>query len=455
MDKSSDDNQHSVGHRERLRGRFLVGDAVALTDLSLLELLLSYAILRCDVQPLAKSLLARFGSLDAVLAADPAALRKVSGVKDATIALLKVAEHLRHKKTAPTNEPAPSIAALPPGPSEIVVSTVPSQSAPVPMDVLAELPETVEHVCSHVENAPNPAATSAKPRGESERKLQVSNGYLLDTAQLARLLTFIQSKPKTRKITAAELIEGSGLSCRQMESLVSMGSALGLITPRIQLLTPFGTRVAKHDLFLDSVTTLEFCHFLAAGRMRNLVWFEVFNDLLATQPPVARRAWSSWLRQRLAGQYTAASLMKHVGHEVRFLLDAYLVRNFKKLNLLTETPEHTYAVRRYAGLQPLSLAAMIYAFCARSGSRVISFADLHSQPGSIGAIFALDAATLRQMVETLHQREWLRFEVRHGLDQLRLIEGFEPLEFIAAAYENRAPQPGVPPQPPPTTPLLL
>jgi hypothetical protein len=47
---------------------------------------------------------------------------------------------------------------------------------------------------------------------------------------------------------------------------------------------------------------------------------------------------------------------------------------------------------------------------------------------------------LRQAVETLHQREWLRFEVRHGLDQICLIEGYSSLEFLAAAYENRAPQ---------------
>ena len=293
------------------------------------------------------------------------------------------------------------------------------------------------------------------PRANAERKLQVSNGYSLDAAQLARLLSFIQSRADARKITSAELIEGSGLSARQVENLVSMGTALGLVTPRTQLLAPFGKLVAKHDLFLDSITTLEFCHFLAAGSARHLVWFEVFNDLLATQRPMAQPAWSAWLRQQLAGQYSEASLTKHIAHEVRFILDAYLVRNFKKLNLRTETPEKTYAVRRYGSLQPLTLAAMIYAVGARSGARVIPFADLHGQPGSPGRIFALDSVTLRQMVETLHQREWVRFEVRHGLDQIRLIEGFEPLEFIAAAYENRAPQLRVKPRPPVTTPLLL
>src|SRR5439155_24764744 len=105
--------------------------------------------------------------------------------------------------------------------------------------------------------------------------------------------------------------------------------------------------------------------------------------------------------------------------------------------------------------QPLSLATMIYTVGARSGARLVPFADLHGHPGSLGQAFALDARTLRQMVETLHERDWLRFEVRHGLDQLRLIDGFEPLEFLAAAYEGRAPKAGAAPPAPPADALLL
>ncbi len=421
------------GHRERLRQRFLAGESSAMSDEALLELLLSYAIVRRDVQPLAKSLLARFGSLDAVLAADPAALRKVSGLKSATVALLKLAEHIRRVPAVTANE-----------------KTSPPNT--VTMPATTEVPAVVEPT---VVPEPTVAKDGVQPRVVGERKLQVSNGYNLDAAQLARLITFIGTKPESKKISSAELIEGSGLSARQVESLVSIGSAIGLITPRTQLLSPFGKLVAHHDIFLDSVTTLEFCHFLAAGSIRNLVWFEIFNDMLATQPPMAQPAWSAWLRENLAGQYSERSLMKHVAHEVRFLLDAYLVRNFKKLNLLSETPEKTLAVRRYAALQPLSLAAIIYTVGVRSDARVLQFAELHGQPGSPGRVFALDAGTLRSMLETLHQREWLRFEVRHGLDQIRLVEGFEPLEFIAAAYQNRAPQPRIIPPHPSPAPMLL
>jgi len=408
----------SDGHRERLRQRFIAREPEALTDEAMLELLLSYSILRRDVQPLAKLLLAHFGSLDAVLAAEPTELRKVRGIKDASVALVKLAQHFQQFSSTPEiREPAPRKDDAP------TVSSTSEMNAPT-------LDETV---------IDRVATTERKRRTGSERKLQVSGGYLLETAQLARILSFIDSKTGARKITAAQLIDGTGLSARQVENLVSMGSALGLIVPRTQLLTEFGHLVKNNDPYLDATHTLEFCHFLAAGQPRNLIWFEVFNHLLPTQQPMGRAGWSAWLREKLAGQYSERSLMKHVAHEVRFILDAYLQRNFNKLNLLSETPEKTFAVRCYSALQPLSLAAMIYKIGGHSGARVVPFSDIQSVPGSPGRIFALNAGSLRQMIEVLHHRAWVRIETRHGLDQIRLVDEFKPLDFLAAAYANREP----------------
>ncbi len=55
------DKPHHLGHRQRLRERFMGSGGEALPDYELLELLLFHAIPRRDVKPLAKALLARFG----------------------------------------------------------------------------------------------------------------------------------------------------------------------------------------------------------------------------------------------------------------------------------------------------------------------------------------------------------------------------------------------------------
>src|SRR3569833_543379 len=74
---------HYAGHRERLRERAAAGGRAALPDYEVLELLLFRSIPRGDVKPLAKQLLARFGSLAAVLGATAEELKTVKGVGDA------------------------------------------------------------------------------------------------------------------------------------------------------------------------------------------------------------------------------------------------------------------------------------------------------------------------------------------------------------------------------------
>ncbi|OKH88393.1 DNA repair protein RadC [Thalassospira sp. TSL5-1] len=83
---------HYFGHRQRLRDRFLKGGSAALAEYEILELLLCMAIPRGDVKPLAKSLIDRFGSLAAVLAASQGDLATCKGVGDAAIAAIKIAE---------------------------------------------------------------------------------------------------------------------------------------------------------------------------------------------------------------------------------------------------------------------------------------------------------------------------------------------------------------------------
>ncbi len=83
---------HHVGHRERLRRRFLNAGADALADYELLELLLFLAVPRRDVKPLAKQLIERFGNFAGVIGADPVLLREFTGVGDTVITALKVVD---------------------------------------------------------------------------------------------------------------------------------------------------------------------------------------------------------------------------------------------------------------------------------------------------------------------------------------------------------------------------
>lgn len=81
---------HYLGHRERLRTRFREAGTAALTDYELLELVLFRALPRRDVKPLAKTLIAKFGSFAEVVAAPEARLGEVKGLGAGAITDLKI-----------------------------------------------------------------------------------------------------------------------------------------------------------------------------------------------------------------------------------------------------------------------------------------------------------------------------------------------------------------------------
>ncbi len=104
----SDGKPHYLGHRQRLRERFLQGGAEGMPDYELLELVLFAAKPRSDVKPLAKQLLRSFGSFADVISADPARLREVKGMGDASVVAVKAvqAAALRLMREQVVNQPA-------------------------------------------------------------------------------------------------------------------------------------------------------------------------------------------------------------------------------------------------------------------------------------------------------------------------------------------------------------
>jgi DNA repair protein RadC len=96
-----------LGHRERLRDRFLAGGADAMPDYELLEMVLFRAIKRGDTKPIAKALISRFGSFAEVISAPANLLMEVKGVGTGVVTELKLirAASLRLAKGEVINRP--------------------------------------------------------------------------------------------------------------------------------------------------------------------------------------------------------------------------------------------------------------------------------------------------------------------------------------------------------------
>ena len=90
FDESLEDVPHYSGHRERLKTRFRETGPDSVADYELLELILFQVVPRRDTKPIAKALLARFGTFSDVLAAPEARLTEISGVGASVATHLKL-----------------------------------------------------------------------------------------------------------------------------------------------------------------------------------------------------------------------------------------------------------------------------------------------------------------------------------------------------------------------------
>jgi len=123
----SDQIASSTGHRARLRRRF-AADPAALSDVELLELILTFAIPRLDVAPQASALLDRFGSPAGILAAPYEELLEVSGIGEGTALFLRALGQLSHTGAGRGGEPETAHA--------------PTSVTPVPVQAALFPPET-------------------------------------------------------------------------------------------------------------------------------------------------------------------------------------------------------------------------------------------------------------------------------------------------------------------------
>ena len=96
MTPVADEKPHYLNHRQRLRERFVKAGFSGFADHEVIELLLTLAIPRHDVKPLAKVLLAKFGSLRGILDASPQELQAVKGMGTVAPVALRIIQETLH-----------------------------------------------------------------------------------------------------------------------------------------------------------------------------------------------------------------------------------------------------------------------------------------------------------------------------------------------------------------------
>ena len=97
---SIESNKSKIGHRQRLRERFLNSGLQGFHDYEVVELLLTLGTPRSDCKQAAKDALMKFGSLNAVLEADPKELQEINGIGPNNVFGLKLSQTVARRYLA-------------------------------------------------------------------------------------------------------------------------------------------------------------------------------------------------------------------------------------------------------------------------------------------------------------------------------------------------------------------
>ncbi len=95
---SKEDKQpHYVGHRKRLKEKFLKADTAAFSDYELLELLLFQSTPRKDVKPLAKQMLQEFGDFNQLINAGREKILAVGDANEGVFLQLRIVREILNR----------------------------------------------------------------------------------------------------------------------------------------------------------------------------------------------------------------------------------------------------------------------------------------------------------------------------------------------------------------------
>lgn len=455
-------------HPQKVRKHFLSAAEDELTDEIILDLLLTFTVQGKDTGQFAKELIEKYGSLDNVLSAPSREITGVKGLGDSSAFLLKLVSFIKNGVVPAANSESNSVAdnpqpglfngfekiktesdhikSVPEASKELSTHPKHEQLSSEPKEksiVVNESPELAEkkpdNKVREVEAPTQTQQINETKKQAQKRKLQVCNGHYLDFDLLARFIQIL-NEMSDKDLKLKDIETETGIPASQVKNRISAGRAMGIFDEKKLKISPFGKLVLNYDLFFEKIVSLEFCHYLSASNFGNLIWYEVFNTLLVQEEPLTYEGWINYFMYNLRDNYSEKSLKSHIHKEVRFIIDAYTEKNFNRLKLLQQLPDESYYLVRHADLSPWVLAATIYHYCSARNINLFQIGETASTPGSPAMLFGIDADTFRHLLEDIHDRGWIRYETTHNLDQVRLRQGYTPLEFIAAHFEDRKPE---------------
>jgi hypothetical protein len=272
---------------------------------------------------------------------------------------------------------------------------------------------------------------------ENKIKLQFTGGYHLHFDQISRILQYSLEQNNRERIPRQEILEALGMTERQFENLSSMSVGLGIIKPRIFILTSLGKIIAQKDVFFDNVDTLWIMHYIVSSEPKWVVWNRVVTQIFSGNTTINIKIAIPYYSD-LSVKFLEKSMKTKLPKEIASVLNAYGEQRFKRLHILEKISSGEYVRFEVVQIKPLPFLYCLLHFRDEyfSVSTGVLIKDIMRMENSPGKVLCLQKYKIDELLNKLHDMELIRIEIFGDLDQIRFAEGLTKNSVLQKIYGN-------------------
>lgn len=268
-------------------------------------------------------------------------------------------------------------------------------------------------------------------------KLQVTNGYHPHFDQITRIMQFVLTNNNRTRIPRTEIINGLGMSERQIENLASVSVCLGLLNSRMYTLTPTGRVIAEMDGFFERIETLWAIHYIASCNPDWVVWHRVVNQAIPEHETITIADIAEEYFRDLINEFSNKTIQEKLPKEIGAVLWTYANSELSRLGLLRQDEFGVYQRESSEIIPPLALLVCILEFRRKftNTATALMINEVCKGENSPGMVLNLPESTIRSLLSQLHDTGLIRLEQFGDLDQVRFQENLTKENVLQRIYE--------------------
>jgi hypothetical protein len=266
-------------------------------------------------------------------------------------------------------------------------------------------------------------------------KLQLTNGYDPDFSHIGRILKYLVSRNSNRRILRSEMVKDLGIPNKQIENYSSMMVGFGLFFPKSTKPTLTGKYISKFDPYFDRIESLWLIHYLVSSEPEWVIWNRISNLVFPNLDDFTADQVKGTFFQDLLNKYSEYTIQKKLPGEIKAVLTAYTQTELSRLNLLTQIDANF--IKGFPIEVPLMAFLYILYYYRNKmfpGSSALDINEITYPENSPGRLLQCSQPKLREYLQALQAKGFVRVERNANLDQIRFNDDTNEENILPLIY---------------------